>query len=391
VHYGKQVKMARFGMSKNLLSSVAWLGGVIFILCMLNTPPVFGGITDTVPEVGSDAVSPRDPLFDAPATRGILLAFTGRHEESIKIFNRLLKAYPRHPAPHFFKAAAYQSWMSSERTNRFQTELDHNIQEAISKGKRMLHQKDDPWIYFYIGAAYGYRALHGFLHHDWIGAYLDAGRGVDNFKAALEKEPRLYDAYLGLGSYNYWRTAKSETIRLIAFWIPDKRQVGLQQIRLAFEHGRYAVHEAGYNLVVAYYDSGYYQKALEILASTVREKKMPSLSDMYYEGRILVKLEKWHEVESTFRRLLQNIQIRNIPSAGYQVECKYWIAVALAAQNKKAEALEWAESALKQGEQRNGRLESEGPFESFREINLKLLGIRYRLTPKEEKPRDYPP
>jgi hypothetical protein len=42
----------------------------------------------------------------------------------------------------------------------------------------------------------------------WINAYLDALNGVDNLKAALGKEPRLYDAYLGLGTY-YHNGAKA--------------------------------------------------------------------------------------------------------------------------------------------------------------------------------------
>ena len=76
---------------------------------------------------------------------------------------------------------------------------------------------------------------------------------------------------------------------------------------------------------------------------------------------------------------------------GYRVECQYWIAVALVAQNKKAEALELVGSTLKLGEQRNRNRELEGPFESFSEINLKLFGIRHRLTQDETELRDDPP
>lgn len=378
-------------VSGNLPPRVRGLGGLVFILCMLITSPVFCGVTDMVPDAAPGALSPRDPQFDGPVSRGILLAFTDQHEQSLQIFNRLLQAHPKHPAPNFFKAAAYQSWMSALRINRFEKELEQNIQEAIEKGKRILRQKNDPWVCFYVGAAYGYRALHGFQKHDWIGAYLDAGRGVDNFKISLEKEPHLYDAYLGLGSYHYWRTAKSEALRLIAFWIPDKRKLGLEQLEFAFEHSRYATHEAGYNLVVAYYDSGRYQKAIETLDRTISRKKTPGLSDLYYRGRLLIKLERWRDAESVFQKLLKSLQTRDIPSVGYRVECQYWIAVALVAQNKKAEALELVGSTLKLGEQRNQKRELEGPFESFREINLKLFGIRHRLTQDETELRDDPP
>ncbi len=378
-------------MSEDLRPPVCRLWAAVLFLCIVITSPVFGGVADTVPDAGPQAISALDPQFDGPISRGILLAFTGQHEQSIRIFDRLIDAHPKHPAPYFFKAAAYQSWMSSVRTNRFENELEQNIQEAIEKGKKILRQGNDPWVFFYVGAAYGYRALYGFRKHDWIGAYLDAGRGVENFKTALEKEPRLYDAYLGLGSYHYWRTAKSEALRVIAFWIPDKRKLGLEQLEFAFTHGRYATHEAGYNLMVAYYDSGNYEKALETLHRTINKKKIPGLSDLYYKGCIMVRLERWNEAEQVFRMLLKSLQTRDFISVGYQVECKYWIATALAAQNKNSESLELVEGALKQGEQRNGKHELDGPFESFREINLKLFGLRYRLTQEKEKAMIEPP
>ena len=77
-------------------------------------------------------------IFHGPVSRGIRLVFNGRFKESMVIFDRLLLKYPDHPAPNFFKAAAYQIWMSNYRVNRFQRELEDNIQAAIHKGKELL-------------------------------------------------------------------------------------------------------------------------------------------------------------------------------------------------------------------------------------------------------------
>ena len=41
--------------------------------------------------------------------------------------------------------------------------------------------------------------------------------------------PNPYDCYYGLGSYHYWRTAKSKFVRTIAFWMKDKQQVKIQR------------------------------------------------------------------------------------------------------------------------------------------------------------------
>ena len=48
--------------------------------------------------------------------------------------------------------------------------------------------------------------------------------------------------------------------------------------------------------------------------------------------------------------------------------------------------MDMVERALRLGEKRNGLRELEGPYESFRQINLKLFGLRYRLTKKGAEP-----
>lgn len=335
---------------------------------------------DRVPDVAPGAVASNNPIFHDPLSRGIELIFNDQYEEGLAIFDRLQRTYPDHPAPYFFRAATYQNWMSSIRVKRFEKELEENVRLAIEKGYELLKREDDPWLHFYIGAAYGYRAFNQFRKHDWIGAYIDAKKGVEEFRKALTKNPNLYDVYLGLGSYHYWRTAKSRFIRIIAFWMSDKRELGLRQLEFSIEHGLYAKHQASYNLIAAYFDYGRYEKAMDILDRTLESKDSPGISDLYYKGRLLAKFERWLEAESVFREILERLENCTFASVGYQVECKYWIALALKAQNKDAKALHWIERALAQSKKRNGDLELEGPFENFGEIRNKLHSLHRDLT-----------
>jgi hypothetical protein len=66
----------------------------------------------------------------------------------------------------------------------------------------LLKKEDDPWVYFYLGAAYGCRALNRFRKHNRIGSHFDAKKGVHHFQKALEEDPRLYDCHPGLGAYH---------------------------------------------------------------------------------------------------------------------------------------------------------------------------------------------
>jgi len=342
--------------------------------------PVSPGMFDGVPRGESKSVSSVSPLFHHSISRGIDLVFSERYQESLRIFERLERKYPDHPAPYFFKAAAYQNWMSSFRTKQFQNELERNVHLAIDSGNKLLEKRNDPWLHFYVGAAYGYRAYNRFSEHDWIGAYLDGWRGVKHLEEALDKDPNLYDVYLGLGSYHYWRTAKSKFIRVIAFWVPDRRELGLRQLEFALEHGMYASSQAGYTLIVAYFDYGAYEKALSIVNRNMGGKHPPSLSDLYYKGRLLAKLGRWAEAESLFRELLGRLESQELASVGYKVESQYWLALALKTQDRVSEALRFTREALNQCEKRKTDRELEGPFENFEEIRTQLRELHEQMV-----------
>lgn len=337
---------------------------------------------ETIPDVSPDAKAPRDSVFDAGLIKIINATFRDRYEEALAIADSLVTAYPNHPAPYFFRAASFQSWMSSYRINNFQQEVEENMQKAIDVGDALLEKKHDPWLHFYVGGAYGYRGFNRFRKWNFIGAYRDAVRGIDHFKKALEKDSTLYDVYLGLGSYYYWRTAKSSFLRLIAFWMPDKRELGINQLQFAIDHGRYAVYEALYVLLAAYYNEQDYRKGLELVDRAIALKENPNLTDLYFRGRFLVKFEKWTEVKSIFEEILRQVSEYRYPSIGYQVESKYWIARALAAEGKEREALLMARDALMQSRDRDADKEIEGHIDSFDEIRDQLEDFHEELNKK---------
>jgi tetratricopeptide (TPR) repeat protein len=159
---------------------------------------------------------------------------------------------------------------------------------------------------------------------------------------------------------------------MIAFWIPDKRELGLRQLEFVIDHGLYAPNEASYALVVSYFDDGQYEKAMSIYDRTIAKKRTLTFTDLYYKARLLIQCRRWTKVESLFKKISQQLEKSEFVSVGYQVECKYWIAFALFSQNKLSEALELIEDATAQSAKRNPDLEMEGPFESFKEIKKRL-------------------
>jgi tetratricopeptide (TPR) repeat protein len=358
----------------------------LFIFFLLLNSQCFIFAKDELPKVPPDAKAPVDTLFHKPLARGIMLVYQDRFQEAVTLFDSLQQVFPDHPAPYFYLAATYQSWMSSYRFNKFQNELEENVKLAISIGNDLLKEReDDPWVNFYIGAAYGYRAFFRVRSWNFIGAYIDGKKGIGNFNKALEKEPALYDAYLGLGAYHYWRTARSGFIRVIAFWMSNKRDFGLEQIEFAMQHGRYAPEEASLALVTALYDYKKYERALEVIEDFMVLYEEQLISSLYLHGIILSHFERWPEVQETFEEILSRLENYPYPSTGYQVECKYWIAGALRGQGQLEQALSLTEEALKQGEQRNKDTELEGQFNNFDDTKDWLKELKKDVEKELEK------
>ncbi len=371
--------LPELGKTEHLLKSCKCFIATLSFLITLPIAPAFAALIEGVPELRPGRIASTDPVFYDSVSVGIKMVLNDRFEEALRWFDNLQHKYPDHPAPYFFRAAVYQTWMSFFWLNKFRQDFEKDVHLAIEKGEALLKRKNDPWLYFYVGAAYGYRAFNGFRKNEWVSAYFDAKKGINHFEEALTRDPNMFDVYLGLGAYHYWRTAKSNFIRIIAFWIPDKRELGLSQLEFSFKHGTYASEQAGYNLVAAYFDYGKYEKAMGILNLIIQKKVAQSLTDIYYMGRLLIKFEKWEEAESLFREILKRLGNYDVASVGYQVECMYWIAEALAAQNKRSEALEMTDVALAQSKKRNADAELEGPFENFAEIRWRLERLQIFL------------
>ncbi len=325
-----------------------------------------------LPEVKPGEMAPVDSIFDEPLSKGLVYVFSDRYEEAVALFDSLQQVFPDHPAPYFYQAAAYQCWMSSYRFNKFQKELEENVQKAIDIGNKLMEKDDDPWLNFHVGAAYGYRAFYRFRKHDWIGAYFDGKKGIGNLEKALDKMPNLYDCYLGLGSYYYWRTAKSKFLRIITFWMKDRRKLGLKQIQLSVEHGRYCTEEATYGLIIAHYDYKQFDEAMRLNDKAQKFHGAPSMAALYMRGRLMAHYQRWPEVETIYRELLSRLIDHPYKSVGYQVECKYWIAEALKALDKPEEAYELTVEARSQSLKRNKESEQENPIDNFDEIKKQL-------------------
>ena len=316
---------------------------------------------------------------DSLIARGMALVHNLHYDQAIRLFRKLIQLHPDHPIGYFYVAAVYDLINQNYRITTFEDEYEREIDKAVNVGEHYISRhKEDAIAHFYLGGAYGFRGLHRVRKRQWLKVFADGYRGLRHLQISLKLRPDLYDAYYGLGLYHYWRSAMAGVLRYLPL-ISDKRQQGINELRLAIEKGRYVKIECSFALAAVYYNEARYDSALAIYDSLyARFPRDPSV--IYMRARTLEKFGRWNEMLRLSRELLRIIQEYPHQSIGYQIECHYMIALALHNLHQDEEARRQLETAMALRKRRNPKKELEGPLEDFKDIYKKVVKLYKRLN-----------
>ncbi|NLO91878.1 MAG: hypothetical protein GX410_07820 [Elusimicrobia bacterium] len=165
-------------------------------------------------------------------------------------FRALLAENPSHPAGNLALACLMwwrmsQNFDVEEKPFELENEFFSQAEQAIEKSETMLKTEKTAQIYFTLGTAQGMIGRWYALQRRWWKAYVYGSRAKKYLDKAVSMNPEVYDAYLGMGIYNYYGDTIPGVMKLPALLLihGDKKK-GLAQIRLAVEKGRFFPTEA---------------------------------------------------------------------------------------------------------------------------------------------------
>lgn len=175
------------------------------------------------------------------ATVGINGVYSLDFDLANENIEKVFALYPDHPFAHFGNAMIawsryeYEYELSDDaQRKRFEKILD----DSIAGIKRWIKQNpDDPNGYMGIGALYGLRAMFSMRTRSWVTAYFSGRRAISNLEKSMKLDPTYYDAYFGLGIYNYFAGTLPNVIKVLAKIVAIKGDVGegVRQLNIARE------------------------------------------------------------------------------------------------------------------------------------------------------------
>jgi tetratricopeptide (TPR) repeat protein len=181
--------------------------------------------------------------------QGQAAMLNGDFEAAYEIVSRLGADDRSDPIGYIFRAAVLQAEMIESEDDslgdRFKALCDSTV--LLSEEKLEYCTKSDSALYYlFIGHQDAYRALWEARFGSKLSALKYGFKARNQYQKGLEVDSTLYDLYLGIGSFHYWKSVKSGFLRSIGIF-KDERELGIHEILLAADSSlfsREAAHSA---------------------------------------------------------------------------------------------------------------------------------------------------
>lgn len=205
-----------------------------------------------------------DSAYVARIRQGIDLTFIDHYGEARALFRQMIQRDPSDHAAFLLLAGVHHAEMIDAEDYSQKREFAELIDTAMVLAEQALEQgRDSAWAELTIGNAHGYFAAFEGKAGSWWQAIKRGMKAKNHWLKALELDPTLYDAYLGLGNYHYYKSAKTEFINWLPF-VKDRKNEGVNELQLAVDSSFFSGTMAQNSLVWIHYDRGEPTKALEL-------------------------------------------------------------------------------------------------------------------------------
>ncbi|MGB2578321.1 tetratricopeptide (TPR) repeat protein [Elusimicrobium simillimum] len=191
---------------------------------------------------------------------GITAVYNLDFKTARKNIDIAFEKYPNHPYAHFGNMLV--EWgrfeYEFEKSNPQQKKVfEAVLQDSITGISSWLKtHPDDPMAFMALGGAYGLRGLFAMDNKSWVTAYFSARKGVSYMKKAVAVDPDFYDAYFGLGMFEYYTGTLPSVVKILAKIVAMKGdpQKGVDYLNTSREKGMFTK-DASKLLLVEIYNS----------------------------------------------------------------------------------------------------------------------------------------
>jgi tetratricopeptide (TPR) repeat protein len=205
-----------------------------------------------------------DKKVDDLLRKGIDKIINQNYDEAKTIFSELDKQRGDLPLGKIYLAAT-EIAQSYDYEIPFNHRLITNYLETAKDISNNLLEKDQRnlWNKYFLALTEGYIAYYDAIRGSWLQAISTGLSSISLFEDILESDSSFHDAYIAIGTYKYWKSAKTEFLNWLPF-IDDEKDLGIKLLSSAVKNSSYNYHLAVNSLIWIYIDRQRYADAIEL-------------------------------------------------------------------------------------------------------------------------------
>lgn len=211
--------------------------------------------------------------IDSLLNVGIEKIVTQEYTKANQIFSKLDSSYNKNPLGEIYLAANEIARAVDYEEDLSKEIIDSLLAGAKAKAERLLEiDADNLWYNYYLALIFGYQAYYQAISGNIISGFGDGVLSLRSFHKCLEIDVDFYEAYIALGSYNYWKSAQTKSLLWLPF-VQDNRDKGIEYLERALHKSSYNKYLAAYSLIWIYIDYDESDKAVDLSLEMLEQYK----------------------------------------------------------------------------------------------------------------------
>jgi tetratricopeptide (TPR) repeat protein len=285
---------------------------------------------------------------------GIALMYRLEFDKAEAAFREITVLDPESPAG-YCALAALSWWRYSQNFDMeaalkdVESDFLSNSDKVIELSKKMIKQgRDLDQAYFFMGTAYGLQGRWYAVQRSWFKAYGRGKKARKFLKKCVELNPAIYDAFLGLGIFDYYAATLPGALGFAAhLFVGGDRARGMEYVKVAREKGRFFKLEARIFLIEIYSRHERDFKAAFAECEALRAQDQSNMLFRLAEIMTHVQAQDWQGALAESESFLGAWQIKPQKGLEQQLGSIYLAAGdALVALGRYEEAAGWLTSGI---------------------------------------------
>jgi tetratricopeptide (TPR) repeat protein len=276
--------------------------------------------------------------IDSLLQRAIFHTVIQQYDDALALIDVVIKIAPEEPSGYFFRAAVLQARMMDyeDYTKDEKTFFDATGACRKLAQRKLKERREEAWAHFFFGSALGYEAFLIGKKKKYFEAFRYGWQSIQHLETALKLEPQLYDAYLGIGTYKYYRSKMSKSFSWLPF-IKDEREAGIRMIRQAIAKGRYSRTAAINGLGWILMDENRPEEAAAVIDSALAIYPN-SRFFLWGAGEAAFRIKHYERAAAHYQLILSSLQNENRLSPYLELVSRMRLAKVYRASDKMEEA-----------------------------------------------------